>query len=72
MADADALRLQRDQMRQRALSPLKVAQSVFQKWAGSNMAAMDSMCAADLVQHVERAIVAERANSSSALPAKEE
>ncbi len=60
MVDADILRLQRDQVRQQAMKPLKIAQKIFRDWCGSNMVVMDAMPAADLVKRIEAAIVAER------------
>lgn len=60
MADADALRLERDQARQRAMTPIKVAQKLFRDWAGANLAVLDIPLAADLVKRVEAIIKAER------------
>lgn len=62
---ADAVRLQRDQTQQRAMKPGNVAQKIFQDWIGSHMSFLDPVLAADLVKRIERAIIAERANSSS-------
>jgi hypothetical protein len=68
MADADKMRLERDQARQRATSPLKVAQTLLRELCGSNLTYLDPDFAAEIVTRVERAIIAERAGHRHMAP----
>ena len=72
MADADAMRLYRDQLRQRQKRPRKVAQDILHSWCGSNLAFIDPQMVADLVKLIEAAIVAERAPNEAPARAAEQ
>lgn len=59
--DAEAMRLRRDQERQRSKKPRRVAQGLFRDWCDANGLVLEVFLAADLVSRVEGLIVAERA-----------